>query len=237
VSPARRSVAEPELRYERKFVVPASAASRIEPLLRLHSARFDEAFAPRFVNSLYFDTLALRHYFDGIDGEANRCKYRLRWYGDLEGSCDHMQLEVKRKLGQVGSKTLRPLRGFEWKRGLSGAEVARAFAPLWAEVSDQRLEPVLLVRYARRYFVSRDGRFRITLDRDVTYQRVARVRNGFTPPARTGAARIVELKYARCDDDDANSIARAVPYRASRHSKYCSGVDLLYAHRGGVGTD
>ena len=90
-------------------------------------------------------------------------------------------------------------------------------------------------RYYRRYWVSRDGRFRITIDSDVTYHRVARVRNGFLRPTRDGAARIVELKYAAHEDDDAIRIARAVPFRSSRNSKYATGVHRLYAHRCGVG--
>jgi hypothetical protein len=237
VSFAVRSIAGPELRYERKFVVPAVGASGIEALLRRHPARFVEVYAPRCVNSIYFDTLTLRHYFDGIDGEANRRKYRLRWYGDLFAAPETMQLEIKRKHGHVGSKLLHPVRGFEFKRGLSGREIERAFAPLWSGETDQRLEPVLLVRYARRYFVSRDQRFRITVDHGVEYHRIARVGNTFRRPLRPDANRIVELKYATADDDSAGSVAAAVPYRASRHSKYCTGVDRLYPHRSGVGID
>lgn len=229
------SVAGPDLRYERKFVVPASATSRVESALRLHSAFFREVHASRFVNSIYFDTLDLRHYFESVEGEANRRKFRLRWYGDLFGPSAYTALEIKSKHGQVGSKIVHPIRDFEMKRGISGAELARAFAGLWSEETDQRLEPVLMNRYLRHYWASRDGRFRITVDSDVTYYRVARVRNGFLRPVQAGAARIVELKYAVGEDDDATRIARAVPFRSSRHSKYGTGVDHLYAHRRGVG--
>lgn len=237
MSVAVRAVGAPELRYERNFVVPASAANRIESALRLHPARFEEAYAPRFVNSLYFDTLDLRHYFDAVDGEANRRKFRLRWYGRFFGAPEIMQLEIKRKHGQVGSKTVQPIRDFEMKAGVSGAELARTFASYWSAETDQRLEPVLMNRYHRRYWVSRDGRFRITVDSDIRYRRVARVRNGFLRPVRPGNARILELKYAVCDDDAALGVARAVTYRISRHSKYGTGIERLYAHRCRVGAD
>ena len=89
------------------------------------------------------------------------------------------------------------------------------------------LRPTLVNRYSRRYFMSADGRFRVTLDTGCEY---------FSPlPGRESAGRwaiddastIVELKYAEGDDDAARDVTRRFPFRLTKSSKYVTGVGRL----------
>ncbi len=230
-----RTVGAPALRYERKFVVPWSARHGVLAKLRLHPARFEEQYAPRFVNSLYFDTPSFRHYWESVDGVARREKTRIRWYGDLCGHVDSPHVEAKAKDGNVGWKRTSPLPDFELKPGVTGEELdAWLGPPRSREVSAHALGPVLMNRYRRAYWVSRDGRFRVTMDSNVAYHRVSRMRNAFLRPLDDPWSVIIELKYDVSDDADASGITRGLPFRLGRNSKYVIGVDRLYGHLGCV---
>src|SRR5438128_2681817 len=90
-------------RYERKFVVPREAWSRVESAIRFNPAIFSKAFEPRTVNNLYLDSPALRHYFLNLAGAAERTKVRIRWYGSLFGHVPRPVLEFKCKRGLLGA--------------------------------------------------------------------------------------------------------------------------------------
>ena len=88
------------------------------------------------------------------------------------------------------------------------------------------LRAVLVNRYRRRYFISGDGRFRLTLDDQQEFY-------GFPGGGLSRMARrdrdglIVEIKYAREDDVDADWITNAFPFRLTRSSKYVSGLERV----------
>lgn len=69
----------PNPRYERKFTVQGLALSEILALVRRHPAAFREAYPPRMVNNVYFDTPGLNNYYDHVNGAPNRIKTRVRW--------------------------------------------------------------------------------------------------------------------------------------------------------------
>lgn len=233
-----RTVGAPALRYERKFVLPWSARHGVLAKLRLHPARFGEQYAPRFVNSLYFDTPSFRHYWESVDGVARREKTRIRWYGDLCGNIEAPRVEAKAKEGNVGWKRTSQLPGFELKPGVTGEELDDWLGPHRSrEAHAYGLGPVLVIRYRREYWVSRDGRFRVTTDSSVACHRVSRMRNTFLRPLDDPWSIILELKYDVSDDVDASDIMRGLPFRLSRNSKYVIGVDRLYGHLGRVAAE
>jgi hypothetical protein len=90
------------------------------------------------------------------------------------------------------------------------------------------MSPVLLNRYRRRYFVSHDGRYRLTVDSELGYQAVARRLNRFPTWVGSDGRVIVELKFGLGDADGASRIASRFPFRVTRSSKYVLGVEALY---------
>lgn len=237
----RTATENPRFRYERKFVITHMSRQQIEGRLRVHPAIFREIYSPRFVNNIYLDTPSLKNYRDSIEGATHRLKVRIRWYGDLFGKIAGSRLELKEKVGLLGTKHIAPLDAFVLRSGLTENAVRN-----WLQRSDLTpattvdicsMRPVLLNRYARRYWMSRDGRFRITLDWGVMFYRMSGPQYCYFQPRRDDGKLILELKYQREMDPDVATISRHFPCRLSKSSKYVTGVNLLYDFLSGVNTD
>ena len=93
-----------DYRYEKKFLINELSKYEVESIVKLHPAMFSEIFHERSVNNIYFDTHQLKNYFENIEGETNRAKVRVRWYGSLFGVIKNPILEVKVKKGLLGRK-------------------------------------------------------------------------------------------------------------------------------------
>ena len=99
-------------RYERKFFITSVTKDEIEKLIKFHPANFSEVFYERSINNIYFDTPMFKSYFDNIDGNSDRTKVRIRWYGELYDNIKKPTLELKIKNGILGHKLhflLKPL--------------------------------------------------------------------------------------------------------------------------------
>ncbi len=220
-------------RYERKFVLGPADAAALPALLRSHPAAFSECHPPRRVNSVYFDSPYLDAYRANVDGDGRRRKIRIRWYGDTFGEVRQPVLEYKERQGQVGTKRSLRLAPLVLAPGLAGRDLAGAATGPQAPPAVRRdfacLAPSLLNHYRRRYFLSADGRFRLTVDRDLVFHRVTTGANSFRCRRRDDRHTVLELKYALDDDDRAAAIANLLPGRLARHSKYVKGIRLLRA--------
>jgi len=217
------------LRYERKFVTWDLDVREAEAVIRFHPAVFREAFPPRFVNNLYFDTPSFDHYQANLRGVAERVKCRIRWYGERLGPIARPTLELKRKRGLVGSKQGYALQPFAFDESFDArGAIEKAELPAWLAPELAALRPVLINRYRRRYFLSRDGRYRLTLDSELAFWPTGGVANRLIARGTGDPRLIVELKFAIGDDVGAARIATRLPFRLSRNSKYVIGVDTLY---------
>ncbi len=216
------------LRYERKLVSYTLGPREVEALIRLHPALFREIHRERSVNNIYFDTPFLDGYHDNVSGVPDRLKCRIRWYGKLFGPVERPVLELKRKRGFVGHKLGQPLppftldEGFVAKGLFDGAALSERLQLYLAT-----LRPTLLNRYRRRYYLSADGRFRLTLDWELEFHRIAAHSNAFAECVRRPQRVILEVKYER-DTKGAAEITGRFPFRLSRSSKYVVGIDALY---------
>jgi hypothetical protein len=218
-----------ELRYERKFVTFELGESDVATVVRLHPALFREIHHARQVNNVYFDTPSFDHYEANVRGIARRLKCRIRWYGEALGPIGRPTLEIKRKQGLVGSKESHPLPPFSldgWP-GVAGIfEKSELPGALKQDVAP--LRPMLLNRYWRRYFLSCDGRYRITLDWGLGFRALAPGPTGFASRGAEDRRVIVELKFGLESEQGAPAVASQLPFRLSRCSKYVVGIDALY---------
>lgn len=222
---------EAQLRWERKFVTFELDVREIEAVIRFHPALFHEIYAARYVNNLYLDTPSLDHYQANAAGVARRVKCRIRWYGDLRGPVARPTLELKRKQGLVGTKECHPLQPFALAPGFDAHGVfAKASLPTPMRLDLANLVPVLLNRYRRRYFLSADGVYRLTLDSELEFHGAGPALDRLSARARGDARRIVELKFPPGSEAGASRIASRFPFRLSRNSKYALGVETLYGH-------
>ena len=221
-----------EPRYERKFRVDQIAMADIENMVRLHSAGFVEAYPLRKVNNIYFDTINMQTYSDNIDGIANSTKFRIRWYGELFGEIENPVLELKIKRNLAGTKLYYSLKPFTLEPNITLQDIHKAITD--ADMPEERkqqmlmLRPVLLNCYTRKYFISADRQYRLTLDYDLSYYRIQEMNNSFIHRNINRRSTIIELKYPLRLDECAHKISREFPFRMTKNSKYVTGVQWLY---------
>jgi hypothetical protein len=220
-------------RYERKFLVEDLIPAQVEALVRLHPRLFYAPYPPRYVNNLYLDTADMEHYFDNVQGAAQRRKVRVRWYGALWGHIERPVLETKIRDGYVGSKRSYPLLGVDLAPGFGDAALQRLVAaaglPPAVRCELRCLRLVLLNRYYRRYYTSRDGHFRLTVDTELVYYRAnGAPRNRFVHHQASPHQVIVELKYGVDWEPEAHRVAGYFPFRMTRSSKYMQGVERVF---------
>jgi SPX domain protein involved in polyphosphate accumulation len=216
------------LRYERKFAIEAESIKSLYYLVKLQPALFTESFEERRVNSIYFDTDDYSYYQDTAFGKADRHKVRLRWYGnDLETIHDG-NIEIKSKSGFVSAKDVFYLGDFATKDLLAHYQTYIDAAETLDESCKllfRFLRPIILVSYARRYFVSADKNFRITLDYDLCFYDL---RSTFNLQKKVSSdVTVLELKYAYEHDALARTITTLLPNRYSRSSKYRIGLESI----------
>ena len=217
-------------RYELKFAANPVHRHELLRWILSHPAGFYSPYPPRQVNNVYFDGFRLHAYHENLVGDSRRSKVRLRWYGDTF-SPERCVLEVKRRRNMLGWKlsfaggavdfeanTWRKIRS--WLRSEVPAE-----ARSWLDGSPV---PVLINRYQREYFVSRDERIRLTLDER---QRVFDQRFGSRPNCTRASnlpdTFVVEVKFAPEDRAEGSWVIQGIPIRVSRNSKYVIGVQAL----------
>ena len=92
------------MRYERKYKVSDLNHHVILQSIRMHPVGLRKIYPDRQINNIYFDTPDLNNYFDNIDGNMDRMKIRIRWYGDCFKYIDKPVLELKIKRGLLGKK-------------------------------------------------------------------------------------------------------------------------------------
>ncbi|MDD5633657.1 MAG: VTC domain-containing protein [Candidatus Omnitrophica bacterium] len=221
-------------RYERKIFIEGQTIKTVEMLLKSHPAIFSEIYCERRVNSLYFDTLNFQNYFDNMDGVSKRLKVRVRWYGNLFGAVEKPNLELKFKHNLHVGKLMYPIEAFVLKDGFSTSIVREAFrrSSLSKMLEDylMGLQASLMISYTRRYFLSFDRKYRVTLDTEMEAYKLTPQRNTFLCKTEKDTRNVImEIKYNCLHDDLVGSITNYFPFRTTKSSKYVSGIEVLYA--------
>lgn len=219
-------------RYERKFTVPNEfSLNTIEQFIKRNKVLFREVFHLRQVNNIYFDTAAYNDYLDNVLGVSDRKKIRIRWYGDTFGEIKKPVLEIKIKKGIVGDKWSYKLKPFVLNNNFNNIETQNIFKdselPLPILESVKMVSPTLLNSYLRKYFLSANKKFRVTLDYKLLYHKIDKRFNNFNFMPTTDANKIVELKYGLSDDKMANTISTQFPFRLNKNSKYINGINTI----------
>lgn len=208
------------MRYERKYRIDDLSFGTVEQIVRSHPAAFRKVYPDRQVNNIYFDTPNLSTFQDNVAGVSERCKYRVRWYGEIVPKPVKANFEIKIKSNQLGTKKTQALG--EIDLGDLG-KLNQRVNELSPDIN--KLQPFLANSYQRAYYESLDGRFRITLDHQLrfcfpNYTSILNL-NRFSPDF---SGIIVELKYDEAEDQNADQIMQYIPFRNTKNSKYVSGL-------------
>ena len=215
-------------RYENKF--PMSdfiAPQKFLHLIKINSYHFTEIYHQRQVNSIYLDTPNLSFFSQNRVGTGDRKKVRIRWYGD-DFQVKKPRLEFKVKRGWVGTKHIFDVNPFEINARNRFTELRTSLKeselPDWVREELSILRPSLINSYQRRYFLSDDKRFRITLDWSLAFNSAHELA-GKTGTHVKHFPTILELKYDRENRKDAENISQEFPFRMDKFSKYIVGVE------------
>ena len=218
-------------RYERKLFISDINDQEVETIINFHPAMFSEIFYKRSVNNIYFDSPGLQNYFDNVSGNMERKKTRIRWYGELFDNIAKPVLELKIKKGLLGRKLSYLLYPFRLDSHFNMQNIIQnEKIPEIIKTGLNSSQPVLLNRYSRKYFLSADKRYRITIDTDQVFYEIGLRNNSFLNKLSDDINVILELKYNMNFDDDANHITKHFPFRLTKSSKYVTGVEKIYVH-------
>ncbi len=208
------------MRYERKYKVEGLDLHQIQASIEKHPAGFTMQYPDRQVNNIYFDDMG----FSSIQlhgmGSGERRKFRVRWYGE-SNAIQTPTFEVKSKQDELSKKTLIPIDHFD-----PSSFVSLLQYPKLASLGF--LQPGLFNCYKRSYYVSFDGKFRLTIDRELEYRPFVKGFGiGETCHKETGA--IIELKYDEENDPEWGQLAGHFPFRQTKSSKYMNGMMMMNA--------
>ena len=226
----KENLQESEYRYERKFFIDNLTIEKIESIVRLNSFVFSEIYSSRYINNIYFDTNSFSNYFDNVDGLSNRFKVRVRWYGELFGKVKEPRLEIKLKRGLIGKKLSIPMNAFHLNNETNIKNLInfKTLAQKKININLNNFEPKLLNRYKRKYFLSKNKKFRITIDDNQIFYHTKNKNNYFLNFYKDLDSKVLEIKYDKSYDSHINKVSSSLPFRLSKSSKYITGIQKVW---------
>jgi|APSaa5957512493_1039668.scaffolds.fasta_scaffold00134_13 hypothetical protein len=210
-----------DFRNEKKLIFYQSENYLLN-LLRF--LEFKEIYEKRKINSIYLDTFDLNDFKDTVDGEKQRSKLRMRWYGQTFNSTIKPILENKIKINNKNFKIKQNLKNLQILNDLSYNKIKKYLND--SEVQDpnilvkfQRRNPNIFISYDRRYYMFKN--IRITMDSNLHYRDFYKnnkiSKNDFIKKKNF---HILEMKY---DDDQFNNVTiltNKFRNRVTKFSKY-----------------
>ncbi|KAA3634606.1 MAG: VTC domain-containing protein [Bacteroidetes bacterium] len=207
-------------RFERKFKINGIERETVVANLRVHPAGFRVLHPDRQVNNIYFDTIDLTTFHQNVAGINQRKKFRMRWYGDDVETMKKSQFEIKIKHNELGTKKVTKCGKLKFSDLSKITDLANEYSETFAP-----LYPTLMNAYTRSYYTSADGRFRVTIDRNLYYYSLLGQTKFYGYRVEEPGV-ILEVKYEEADDNLAGFVLQNLPYRHTKSSKYVNGVSL-----------
>ncbi len=217
-----------DTRYELKFVAYEHNYNTIINWIKLHELNFSKIYDSRIVNNIYFDDEAYSSYKSNIYGDSSRVKLRYRWYGNVRDSIKGV-FEIKFKRNLYGWKKKINIDGLDiikinnWK--IICNSILNKLPKKEREFFKFNSKPKIINQYHRDYFLSKNNKFRITVDKNhsIYDQRFYSYPNYLK---KTLSQRIIvmEFKFSRKDRLEIDRLMDSIPIRSSRNSKYVNSI-------------
>lgn len=211
-----------ELKHEISYEDYLALRHRLLPVLRHdpHAGR-DGMY---WVHSLYFDNYNDKILREKLDGQAEREKFRIRYYNS---DLSRIRLEKKCKNRSLGIKYSAPMTEAQVRALLEGDTAWMADSPyglvreLYVKMKTQALRPRATVDYVREPFLYGPGNVRITFDSQIASAGAdARFLTSHAAiPAAQGIV-VLEVKYDRYLPELIAGLLCLGNCRAAAFSKY-----------------
>ena len=221
-------------RIEKKYLIGIAAAvllrARLAPFTRPDPQAEGGAYR---IRSLYFDTPDAGAFWEKTNGEADRTKYRIRYYN---GDTTFIRLECKEKHGELTRKTQAPLTLPQAQALSTGDYTVLANDPhplcrrFYAEAKAKQLLPSVTVDYRRLPMVYGIDNVRITVDSDIYAGQPAAFLSPATPafPVLDAASAVLEVKTDDRLPVMIGRILEAVPRQPQSYSKFAMSFARLH---------
>jgi hypothetical protein len=228
VAPLNAALPPDGMRTEIKFPLSRAGFLEVERWLRASGLLFRPAHPDRIVQNIYFDNHDAQSYFESVDGQLNREKVRIRWYG--KGSTPPaFVFEVKKKRGAHGHKIQIKLANDE---DLLALWESRRLAPYLRTVRRDEMGlflnrypvPHLYNRYRRAYFVTPEG-LRMTIDQDLAFRTLRGSWAVEREAVKTGPHCVIEFKAVGEHAARTRDMLSTFPFARSKYSKYVAGLE------------
>ena len=217
-------------RLETKFVISSIYKNDLLNWIRLNPAIFIVPYPDRWINNIYFETFEYDAFKQNIAGISSRNKVRYRWYGESE-SINAGVLEVKCKRNQFGWKLRYDVNEAPWVLDGNWRTIKKSIlkqlpvdGKIWLEAYPI---PIIKNCYYRKYFVTADGKIRITVDINQSVSVGQKYKSSVNINKSLNKffdIMIIEVKFSRENRAKASEIIKKIPIRVSRYSKYITGL-------------
>ena len=219
-------------RSEIKFVCYQQNYFLLKNWIKLHKFNFFKEYDDRNVNNIYFDSFNYKAFNDNLVGLPSRLKVRYRWYGDLlsENKKNEGSLEFKFKKNIYGYKKVFKIKDLTINLDSNWSDIKKrilkTLTPEYKILFNKNSQEILINQYKREYFISKNKKLRITLDRNIKIfdQRLTFKKPNFRSKNYTQDYLVIEFKFNKNDKAFLNDLDINVPIKASRNSKYINGV-------------
>jgi hypothetical protein len=223
-------------RYEIKFTLQRQNYYRFKNWLLLNPHDFYVPYPSRIVNNIYFDTLDCDSYVENLTGCTSRTKLRLRWYGDTFNP-QKAVLELKAKRNRLGFKGAHKI-SFEGMK-LSSMSYKDIVGNIKSQITgdiyfrfQQSDVAIIINRYERDYFITRNMKTRATLDSNLTFfDQRNRTKPNSVFKSITPEICIFEVKTPSLEIDYAEKVIETIELPPSKSSKYVLGVQSLIGYQ------
>ena len=170
----------------------------LEHLLKMNPGLFRSIYTPRYINNVYLDSPTQR--FFTKTSPASRPDTKFAFAGMVQPPIELANRSSSSRSKEVFLDGKKPT---HWNpstlEGPSKERLMHVFirSNLPSSIRDQlhELEPTLLNRYRRSYFLSSNQQVRATLDCEISYARLSPVFNHFLRHVSDAGRCVLELKY------------------------------------------
>ena len=223
-----------EYRIEKKYVISLETSMFLKERFGHFMQPDKHAVGDSYrVRSLYFDTPNADVFLEKMDGEPDRCKYRLRYYN---GDVSFVRLEKKEKRGELTLKSQAQISSQIAQAILLGdyKQIRNSSNPLcfefYSEVISTMLRPSAVVDYLRYPFAYDIDNVRVTIDTDI---RVGTPKAFFlqeNPPFSVMGKQVAILEIKTNDRLPImlGKLLEYIPRQQQSCSKYALGFSLLH---------
>ncbi len=218
------------MRYENKFTINSFFKEELIYFIKNHPFGFYKHYKNRNIQNIYLDTLNFDFFLQNINGDSERKKVRIRWYGDFYNA-SNPKLEIKYKAGMTGDKKYFDLGNFTISPLSINKNIANIFQnsniPHDKKSEYSSLIPTCINSYKRKYYISKNNKFRLTLDYDIRYYYPKSGLNINKEFFLSENSVVMELKYDVKDILLTNSFSNFFPMIITRNSKYVNAIKRL----------